>query len=274
MVSLPPKYLPYIHTPIQSQRHIIIIYNHPLHTLSTLSTHLPPRPRPPKIHIRPPAPLPLPIRPHLIPIRIANHNPPTPIILLTIPTRIRVLHIPNIRTLPIALIGKMPTPHIRRRKRLMRVVDLPIVIDGIRALLEGLGGVGVGAEEARGVVSDPAVEDEEPPVALVEEPLDLDVVLGAADGGEGREGYAGVDGGVDLDPAGYVAVPTALVVGGGGVAVGGVVDEEVGGGDLVGVVDPVAAVRWWVVGLGAGGRTILLLRFACIPGLGRCTRGS
>lgn len=156
----------------------------------------------------------------------------------------------------------------------MRVVDLPIVIDRIRALLEGLGGVGVGAEEARGVVSDPAVEDEEPPVALVEEPLDLDVVLGAADGGEGREGYAGVDGGVDLDPAGYVAVPAALVVGGGSVAVGGVVDEEVGGGDLVGVVDPVAAVRWWVVGLGAGERTILLLRFACIPGLGRCTRGS
>ena len=135
----------------------------------------------------------------------------------------------------------------------MGVVNLPIVVDRIRALLEGLGGVGVGAEEASGVVSDPAVEDEEPPVALVEEPLDLDVVLGAADGGEGREGYAGVDGGVDLDPAGYVAVPAALVVGGGGVAVGGVVDEEVGGGDLVGVVDPVAKVRWWVVGLGAEG---------------------
>jgi hypothetical protein len=27
----------------------------------------------------------------------------------------------------------------------------------------------------------------------------------------------------------------------------------VGGGDLVGVVDPVAEVRWWVVGLGAEG---------------------
>lgn len=120
----------------------------------------------------------------------------------------------------------------------MGVVDLAVVVDGVGALLEALACVGVCAEEGGRVVADPAVEDEEPPVALVEEPLNFDVVLGAAAGGEGREGDARVDGGVDLDPTGYVAVPATLVVGAGGVAIGSVVDKEVGGGDLVGVVNP------------------------------------
>ena len=55
---------------------------------------------------------------------------------------------------------------------------------------------------------------------------------------ERGEGHTGVDGGVDLHPPRYIAVPTAPVVGRAGVAVGGVVDEEMGLGDLVGVVDP------------------------------------
>ena len=70
--------------------------------------------------------------------------------------------------------------------------------------------------------------------------MNLDIVLTAATRGEWGEGYAGVNGTVNLYPAEDVAVPATLVVSGGCVAVGSVVDEEMGSGNLIRVVDPVS----------------------------------
>lgn len=183
--------------------------------------------RPTQVHVAPPARSPLPISAQLVSVGIADDDATATVVLLIRAAGIRVHHVPDVRALAIALVWEAAAAHIRRGGVLVRVVDLAVIVDRVGALLQGVRGVGVGAEERGGVVSDPTVEDKEPPVALVEEPLDLEVVLCASDGGERGEGHAGVDLRIHLYPARDVAVPAALVVRGSRVAVGGVVDEKV-----------------------------------------------
>lgn len=120
----------------------------------------------------------------------------------------------------------------------MAVVDLAIEVNLRRMRLQRLIRVCARAENGCGIISDPAVQHKQPPVPLIQEVLDLDIVLGAAACGERRKGRAGEDLRVDLDPAGDFAVPASLVVGEVRVAVRGVEGEEVGCGDLLRVVDP------------------------------------
>jgi len=120
----------------------------------------------------------------------------------------------------------------------MTIINFTIIVDLISSSLQRPTRIRASTEQRRGIVSDPAVENEEPPVAVVEEPLDFDVVLRTTSGGQRTEGRSWKDLRVDLHPAGYVAIPATNVVASRSIAVGRVECEEMGWANLVGVVDP------------------------------------
>lgn len=120
----------------------------------------------------------------------------------------------------------------------MAVIDLAIEVNLRRLRLQRLIRVCSSAKKRCGIIPDPAVQHIEPPISLIQEVLDFDVVLGATARGKWRKGRAGEDLRVDLDPAGDFAVPASLVVGEGGVAVGRVEGEEVRRGYLLRIIDP------------------------------------
>lgn len=121
----------------------------------------------------------------------------------------------------------------------MGVKDFAVVVDLAGLSLQGSARICVGAEKGSGIISNPAVEHEEPPVPSGEEPLDFEIVLRTAARGKWCETDTRIDLRVVLDPALDVTVPASLVVGEAIVAIGCEEGEEMGCSNLLWVVDPV-----------------------------------
>ncbi len=107
-------------------------------------------------------------------------------------------HAVDVRRVAIAGLRPSSTAHIGIRKRPFGLVDLSVVIDHIRAGGESRA-ANPSTEHGSRIISDPAINDPEPPVALVEIVFDFEFMLGTAVYAEGKSS-AGEDLGVDLHP--------------------------------------------------------------------------
>lgn len=157
------------------------------------------------------------------------------IIMLHTP-RIREHHIPNIRTCPRTRSPKLSTAHIRRAHRRLRIQRLAIVKQHIGSCSETRTS-STCCEKGGRVIPNPAILNIQPPIPLMQQILNRNLIA-LTRTTQRTKNSPREDGGIILHPTTHIPVPATDAVGLDSVTVGVVEGEEVGRGDLVGVVDP------------------------------------